>query len=340
VVVAAAARGEGGERFAPVLDRLATSRDKRDLLALAYTAPRLTPDRALSYLLPLVEKSSSTFKEIKPDCVLQRIDLIPLRGCALPEDKFEDVRLAAYQGLAGIQVVDPGKQKLVENAFRSGLYDSSIKVQVFSAGHLMNTGNAEVASILYQQLKKYIEDPLNPQNEGQKVMVDHEALELRANNFYDRNKMETEVTFQTEDGKNGDPITLKRMALLAFAQFNGPSEAMALLPKMLHQETEEFDLLLTAQAMVVLSGPNALGPIIDRLKKGAPDRLFEYALQVMQVGNVTELAPLAYGLMLHRSARVRSAAAWTLKNFDSDGFLQTLLEDSHQEDPPRTPENR
>lgn len=324
VLVAAAQRGDSHGEMVSLLDQFAngaTSEDNQKIIAFA--APRLAGSEATRYLLPLTKNPS------------------------------EKVRLSAYQSLASLGLKD---QQVVQ-AFKEGLKDRSLKVQIFTAHTLMEEKIAETALLLYPNLKNYVE--------GSKYPIGHPITLRMRYPFSLSEKIVTAMEFSREVeikqpvGENEDPITiktsLKKLTLNALAEFGGPADTVPLLANLLMEEQSEDDLNLTAHTLVQLSGFKALPALLDRLTRPSPDLFYFNTIALFggmakSIGNakpkekreeayaeklviLKEAAPKIYQLVVHQSLEVRREALLSLLSLDKNLIRNALIRDSHDPEP-------
>lgn len=323
VLAAAAQRGDSHQEMVPLLNQFAkgaTSEDNQKIIA--FVAPRLAGSEATRYLLPLTKNLS------------------------------EKLRLLAYQSLASLGLID---QQVVQ-AFKEGLKDRSIKVQVFTAHTLMEEKIAESALFLYPNLKNYVESPKYP--------IGYPTLRMRypfssPEKIVTAMKFSEEVFIEQPAGEDGNPITiktsLKKLTLNALAEFGGPADTVPLLAKLLMEEQTEDDLNLTAHTLVRLTGFKAIPLLMDRLRQPAPDSFYLNTIALFggmakSIRNakpkekreeayaeksaiIKKAAPKIYQLVVHQSLEVRMEALLSLLSLDKNLIRNALIRDSHDPEP-------
>ncbi|MFH1829561.1 MAG: hypothetical protein ABH871_02125 [Pseudomonadota bacterium] len=314
--------------------KLAKSPITKDRMYVAVAAPLVLKEKAVLFLLRLIEDNAAYF-EIKPGT-----DAVTGLPGMIAVDPMEEVHLAAYQALRPLikpwlmsapnETFRTFNEKEVKKAYRKGLDSLSPMVQLLCAKTLVEIGDPQVASILYKKLKDYVDDPFY--SDGKKVVaaILDDSIMISA---YAQKKhtVETPVEFEIPQNNAKATVTLKSLALFSIAKFGKPQESLPMLQKLLVEEKNETDLLLTAQALTALGGRSAVPLLFERLKQPAPASLFEYTIMAVKMLNVKKAAPIVYQFLVHKDLSVRRAALFTLKSFDSETMLEALIRDSKLE---------
>jgi HEAT repeat protein len=89
--------------------------------------------------------------------------------------------------------------------------------------------------------------------------------------------------------------------------------------------------MLAAQGLLAIEGTHGLDLLFERLKRPAPDALFLLALQGVVKLRDREKTMLVYQLLLHREEAIRKSALHCLASFDTPALIQSLLEESRNE---------
>ncbi len=348
VLVAAAHRGvrtpEARNFLMGICENLSKSTNPKDLMVVAYAAPIAFQQDAASFLVQLINKTSTQM-----DTKGGIDDATGLPGTTL-KDPLEEVHMASYQALRAVmkpwvasersQVIRAAKIKETLDAFKKGLNDPSPRIQLFCAMVLIEEGYPDIAPILYKRLNDHIKDPMYSDRQSVALKILNDTINL--DGYYEEgnlrefarkeNMMKMPVEFNIPNMKEKVSITWKSLTLFAIAKFGEPREALSLLSKLLDEEKNEVDLLLTAQALNALAGPRAVPLLFARLRKPAPNSLFEYAISSAKAHKSTKAAPLVYQFLIHKNERIRRVALSTLKSFDSETVLQALIRDSKKDD--------
>lgn len=307
----------------PLVERALASLNLKSRLMALYAAPVLLGPRAIPTLL------------------------------RLSADPLEEIRFTSYEALRKVPPPPAWEGEYVK-AFRRGLRDPSLKVQVFAAQTLMDAGDPEVAKILYERLKKYHDHPYYADREKHRPpkievlddsIVDKAVVEgckrakpscdgqaiVDRQNFIEDMKMEVGVDWPQPDGKPARPVTLKSLALAAIGKFGSPLDAGDLLVSLLDEEKDGVDMMLAGQALTKLWGQGALPHLVARMEKGAPEPFYLATLSLIQKAQARELAPKIYPFLIHGNPEIRQASLWALQSFDEKAVLKALIRDSHDQ---------
>jgi HEAT repeat protein len=309
--------------------------------------------------------------------------LIKMTDDNLPEVQLHAIQVLAT--LEGGRISEFFRGLLEPRSSQLAMREPDVVVLVIAADYLIEHGDPTVAPLLYQRLRAYVEDPLYPtrwkrvntvdpdnqmthnnptpirlydpsetavdiimgvRSTRPKLALAHSPDDSLREQLIERSQMEIPIILEGEPGKEGPPLTLKKLALFAIHQFGTPPEAAPLLRQLLYLEEDQEDMLLAAQALRKLEGPYSLPAILRRVERKeshAPDELFLFAIETYDVASrklkAGEIPPehlerihrilegtasYIFGFLLHKNPKVRQEALKTLRAANEEGALSAL----------------